>query len=80
MKNETWYVLEDGTVADPSKCAPDSSGRLACGGVPVKMRGDVYHSRSIDPDEEAAKSKPKGRDMKPEDPKPSYKTRETKPE
>jgi hypothetical protein len=42
MKTETWYVLEDGTKADPKDVAPDDSGALRhSSGVAVAMRGDV---------------------------------------
>lgn len=83
MKTETWYLLEDGNVADPRKCVPDKSGHLTCEGVRVKMRGDVYHSRSVDLDNLPVKTKaklpePEAKEVKPEEPKPVYKTRESK--
>jgi hypothetical protein len=45
----TWYVLEDGNVADPNECAPDETGSLRHkDGVAVARRGDVYSSRSVE--------------------------------
>lgn len=74
---ETWYVLEDGSVADPAEVATDNGGVLRhASGVAVAMKGQVPSSRGVDPDEERAKVK--GRDMKPEPAKRGYKTRETK--
>jgi hypothetical protein len=38
----TWYVMEDGSVADPSLCKPDASGVLRHrDGRAVKMRTDL---------------------------------------
>lgn len=72
---ETWYVLEDGTAADPNEVAPDEAGVLRHkNGAAVAMRGQVPSSRGVDPVEERAKS----REMKAEDPKRGYKTREPK--
>lgn len=63
---ETWFVLEDGTYADPNEVAPDKAGKLRHkSGVAVAMRGDVPSTRSVDPDEERAKSKPKAREAAP---------------
>jgi hypothetical protein len=54
---ETWYVLEDGSVADPNECAPDEAGKLAHkSGAAVAMRGHVPSSRGVDADEERAKA------------------------
>lgn len=76
---DTWYVLEDGSVADPSECAPDDNGRLRHkGGAAVAMRGDAYSSRGVDPDQERAKSEAKAKDMKPETQKGGYRTRDVK--
>lgn len=77
---ETWYVLEDGSVADPAECACDDKGvlRHKDGGA-VAMRGDAHSSRSVVPGERSAtKPEQSKRDMKPEDKKQGYKTRETK--
>jgi hypothetical protein len=82
----TWYVLENGNVADPSECAPGKGGILTHkSGVAVEMRGETPRSRGVDPDEERAKAKPKpkareaeaksDRQMKAEDGKGTYKTR-----
>lgn len=84
---ETWYVLEDGSAVDPNECAPDESGALVhSGGVPVAMRGDTPHSRGVDVDDAkpfgakppatAPAAKPK--DMRAQQPKHGYKTRQTK--
>lgn len=71
---ETWYVLEDGSSADPKDVAPDAAGVLRHkSGMAVAMRSPgVPSSRGVDPDVERAK------DVKPEKPKGGYKTRETK--
>lgn len=73
---ETWYVLEDGSFADPREVTTDESGKLVHkSGVAVAMRSPgVPSSRGVDPEEERAKAK----DMKPEAPKRNYKTRESK--
>ena len=69
---EVWYVLEDGSTANPNECAPDDEGTLRHkDGVAVARRGDAYSSRSVDP------KQMKARATKPEEPK-SYKTREIK--
>lgn len=76
---ETWYVLEDGTYADPNECSTDEAGKLVHkSGVAVAMRGQVPSSRGVDPEEERAK--PKGKELKADKPKPPYKTRESKAE
>lgn len=54
---ETWYVLENGNVADPNECAPDEAGKMVhSSGVAVAMRGHVPSSRGVDADEERAKA------------------------
>ena len=74
--SEVWYVLEDGSVADPNECAPDDKGVLRHkGGKAVAARGDAHTSRSVDPRAERAKAR---EDVKPEEPKAGYKTRELK--
>ncbi len=46
---ETWFVLEDGDVADPNECAPDEKGDLRhASGAYVAKRGDTYSSRGVD--------------------------------
>lgn len=56
----TWYVLEDGSVADPSSVEPDGSGVLRDrSGTAVAMRGDVPRSRGVDVDEEMKKARTK---------------------
>lgn len=67
----TWYVLEDGTAADPNDCAPDDAGVMRhSSGMAVAMRGTALSSRGVDVEE--------ARDLKPEEPKRGYKTREAK--
>ncbi len=84
---ETWYVLEDGSAADPREVAPDDAGVLRhTSGAAVAMKGQVASSRGVDPEEErakardreAAKAKPKGKDMKPSAGSAGYVTRESK--
>lgn len=84
---ETWYVLEDGSAADPREVAPDDAGVLRhTSGAAVAMKGQVASSRGVDPEEErakardhdAAKVKPKGKDMKPSAGSAGYVTRESK--
>jgi hypothetical protein len=76
MTRATWYVLEDGSVADPKEVAPYKDGRLRhTSGRYVAMRGDVPSSRGVDEDVErknAAKVAPD------EAPRRGYKTREAK--
>lgn len=73
---ETWYVLEDGTVGDPAKIAPDADGRLRHeDGRAVAYGPHGPRSRGcVDAEAERAKTK----DMKPEETKRTYKTRESK--
>jgi hypothetical protein len=89
MMRATWYVLEDGSVADPCEVAPDASGILRHrSGRAVAMRGDAPHSRGVDLETIAGcggkkpaaggQSEPEGKDMKPEPPKRRYKTRDAK--
>lgn len=84
---ETWYVLEDGSVADPADVVPtDGNLMMHKDGVLVAMRGDVPSTRGVDADEERAKVKPaperaEGRTTRealPEKPKRGYKTRSIK--
>ena len=83
---QTWYVLEDGSVADPAEVAPDKNGVLRHRRGAVAMRGDVPSTRGVDPEEERAKAKAvelaeavapqrTARDMAAEEPKRGYKTR-----
>lgn len=53
----TWYVLEDGNVADPSECTPDEKGALTHeSGVKVAMRfADCPMSRGVDLDDRTGK-------------------------
>ena len=86
---ETWYVLEDGSLADPVEVTVNEAGRLVhSSGVAVEMRNGVPRSRGVDDaDAERAKSgdakakaaaEAQAKDMKPDEPKRGYKTRESK--
>lgn len=76
MTQSTWYVLEDGSVADPNEVALDKDGRLRhASGRYVAMRGDVPSSRGVDADAERKKASKVAPD---EAPKRGYKTREAK--
>jgi hypothetical protein len=78
MTQETWYVLEDGKSVHPDEVAPNEAGALVHkSGVAVAMKGQVPHTRGVYPDQERAKTAPT-KDMKPEDQKRTYRTRETK--
>ena len=71
----TWYVMEDGSVIDPSEVNPDDKGVLKHkDGRAVKMRGDVPHSRSVDVEQESAKASQK-KEIQPSAPKRTYQTR-----
>ncbi len=71
---ETWYVLENGDVADPADVQHDGT-RYHHRGVAVAMRGfDTPSSRSVNPDEERAKNKPEDAPKA----KRGYKTREAR--
>ena len=73
---ETWYVLDDGSFADPAECAPDADGVLSCGGVAVARRGGTYSSRSMSAEDVEAVRKP--HDMEAEKPKRAYNRRDMK--
>jgi hypothetical protein len=84
---ETWYLLEDGSVADPREVSPDAAGKLRHkNGVYVAMRGDAYSSRGVDPEAERATAKskakadpqPKNKEEKPEAQRGGYRTRESR--
>lgn len=67
---QTWYELEDGSLADPNDVAPDDAGVLRhASGVAVRMRDDladpVPATRSVDPEAERERAKAKKRDAKP---------------
>ena len=52
---ETWYVLEDGSFADPAEVAPDGAGMLRHkNGVGVAYSPHGPKSRSMGPEERAA--------------------------
>lgn len=94
MSVETWYVMEDGSVADPRFIVRGADGRLHhTDGRAVAYAPHGPRSRSVDPDVERARvpappaplePAPAARaDMQAEpapDPKPRrpYKTRESK--
>jgi len=85
---ETWYVLEDGSAVDPNEVAPDAKGVLRHGnGMAIAMRGQVPSTRGVNPEEERSKAAlrrnvvdDRSKEMKPEESKRSYKTREAKAE
>lgn len=69
----TWYVMEDGSVADPSEVTADAAGVLRHrDGRAVAMRGDVPRSRGVDVDAQR-------RDMKPAASGQPYLTRSAAP-
>jgi hypothetical protein len=76
----TWYVLEDGTSADPAEVSPDEKGVLRHkSGAAVAMRDtDTPRARSVDVEEERAKTAPVKREVKAEESAPA-KDREMKP-
>lgn len=87
--NETWFVTEAGVAVDPSECSRKNGALVHKSGAKIAMRApDCPRSRSVDPEVERAKSAPKkppvkepdppAKDLKPEEPKKGYKTRETK--
>lgn len=83
--HETWYVLEDGSFADPKDVSRDQSGVLRDkSGVAVAMRDGVPHSRGMSPQERAAaiakKYVAKDKGANPQSGKPGYRTREEKAE
>lgn len=77
----TWYLLVDGTHADPNDVSPDKDGilrhksgmavALHDSGVPQTIGVDAAANKNI---EAAAASK----DMTPEEPKRGYRTRQIK--
>lgn len=82
---DTWFVMEDGSVADPRDVAPGKDGRLRHkDGRAVAYAPHGPRSRSVDPEKERAKPKLKAREaepatdrqMKAEDGKGAYKTRQ----
>lgn len=85
---ETWYIMTDGSVADPREVRPDKSGALRHkDGRAVAYAAHGPRSRSVDPEAERAKAKPAAakveataKEVKPEPPKAAYKTREAKAE
>lgn len=76
---ETWYLLENGAVANPNDVVSDEKGNLYCNGVAVKMKGDVPHTTGVDVDA-IAKEAPAmvDRELTADKPKRGYKTREGK--
>lgn len=76
----TWYVLEDGSVVDPSECTADEKGLNLThkSGVRVAMKGEVPHSRGVDIDDDGMA--PAAKELKTKPPKGGYKNRESKAE
>lgn len=83
MTVETWFILEDGTSADPREVSPDKDGVLRHkSGVAVKMRSPgVPMTRSLDPEveREKARAKAKPAAAAPQ-PTPKPETRDMKPD
>lgn len=82
---ETWYVLEDGTPANPNDVAPDDSGRLVHkSGVPVAVGPHGPRSTGVDvqvPKKEAPPKKEASYDTREatsDKPKRTYKTRSSR--
>lgn len=73
MEMETWYVLEDGTAANPNECRVEN-GRLRHKNGFVAMRGDAYSSRGVDVT--GAKNSA-NREVTSDKQKKTYKTRES---
>lgn len=73
---ETWYILETGELGDPALIGHDEKGVLRHeDGRAVAYGPHGPRSRGcVDADAERAK----GKEMKPEEPKRGYKTRESK--
>jgi hypothetical protein len=96
MAIETWYLLKDGTYADPSECSTGKDGVLRHkNGMEVAMRdASTPSTSSVDADKQrkAPKQVPETikapdhgsaevlKDVEPEAPKRHYKTRESKAE
>lgn len=80
--HETWYLMEDGSVGDPHEIVPDASGRLrhkdgravAYGPHGPRSRGHVDAAA----EREKARAQSATKEIKPEEPKRGYKTRESK--
>lgn len=63
---ETWYVLEDGRLADPADISTGDDGRLVNSkGVLVAMRGSVPHSYGVDDPEAERELQAKGEGSQP---------------
>lgn len=86
MTNETWYVLDDGSLGDPLLISPGPDGRLthkdgrkvAYAAHGPRSRGGVdAEAERAKPTKQAARQAPasRGREMKPDDAGPTYKTR-----
>jgi hypothetical protein len=75
---ETWYILENGIKADPNEVSFDEKGILRHkSGVAVAY--GPHGPRSIGVDDAAAeRAKSAGREIKADEPKRGYKTRDMK--
>jgi len=84
VSRETWYVMQDGSFGDPRGISPDKDGKLVhTDGRKVAYAPHGPRTRGVDTDGEAAKKPaskpaPQKREVKPEETKAGYKTRETK--
>lgn len=73
---DTWYILEDGTPGDPAEIAADENGVLRHKDGRAVAIGDHGNPRSRGMTaEEVAEAR---KEVKPEKPAGSYKTRESK--
>lgn len=91
MIRETWFVMEDGSCGDPREVRPEKDGKLVHkDGRKVAYAAHGPRSRSVDPEAEKPKKavkevpvevaadQPEVKEIAPEKPKPTYKTRESK--
>lgn len=77
---ETWYIMEDGSNGDPREVSPDDKGVLRHkDGRAVAYAPHGPRSRSLDPEAERVKVRSKARDMRAEESKAPYVTRDVKP-
>jgi len=74
---ETWYVLEDGTPGDPAMIVTNDDGSLAHQDGRRVAYGP-HGPRSSGVDAEAERATYSTRELKPETPKRTYKTRQAK--
>jgi hypothetical protein len=78
MRLESWYKLEDGSLVPPDECTagPDGAVTHKTGKIAATHKDGIPIAVVVDGDEERAKMTT--RELKPEEPKKAYKTRESK--